>query len=55
MATEKQKGAKKAEKRFVIHILVCCDRKNLQLNESVVGAQLYTYRLHHQTSHWQAE
>lgn len=34
---------------------VLCDRNNLRLNESVVRAQLDTYRLHRQTSHCRAE
>lgn len=39
----------------VIHILVLCDGNNLRLNESVVRAQLDTYRLHRQTSRCQAQ
>lgn len=39
----------------VIYISVLCDENNLQLNESVVRAQLDTHRLHHQTSHCQAK
>lgn len=35
--------------------MVLCDGNNLRLNESVVGAQLDTYRLHRQTSRCQAE
>lgn len=39
----------------MIHILGLCNGNNLRLNESVVRAQLDTYRLHHQTSRCQAE